>query len=151
VLRNPDETLALVYEILLREQCQQSMHWRTETHVLFTLLLIILPIFSATRFSKVPQLSGGISGNIIFFVSSKRRRLEARNFAVILICVPFITCKKKTSFTEKAVRSFTNGFLGPKSFRDFRETGHCLSKFQKPFGSILRGHNSHYVFATPSF
>ena len=30
---------------------------------------------------------------------------------------------EKTSFIELASRSFTNGFLGPKSFRDFRETG----------------------------
>ena len=51
------------------------------------------------RFSKVPNLFGGISGDIILFVSSKRRRLEARNFAVILIFIPFTTYEK-TSFTE---------------------------------------------------
>ena len=72
-------------------------------------------------FSKVPKLFGRISGGIILFVSSKRRRLEARNFAVILIFIPFTTYEK-TSFTEKAGRSFTNGFSGPKSSRDFRET-----------------------------
>ena len=33
------------------------------------------------RFSKVPRLFGRISGDIILFVSSKRRRLEARNFS----------------------------------------------------------------------
>ena len=75
-------------------------------------------------FSKVPKLFGRISGDIILFVSSKRRRLEARNFAVILIFIPFTTYEK-TSFTEKAGRSFTNGFSGPKSSRDFRETGPC--------------------------
>ena len=73
-------------------------------------------------FSKVPKLFGRISGDIILFVSSKRRRLEARNLAVILIFIPFTTYEK-TSFTEKAGRSFTNGFSGPKSSRDFRETG----------------------------
>ena len=73
-------------------------------------------------FSKVPKLFGRISGDIILFVSSKRRRLEARNFAVILIFIPFTTYEK-TSFTEKAGGSFTNGFSGPKSSRDFRETG----------------------------
>ena len=52
-----------------------------------------------TRFSKVPKLFGRISGDIILFVSSQRRRLEARNFAVILICIPF-TIYEKTSFTE---------------------------------------------------
>ena len=73
------------------------------------------------RFSKVPKRFGRISGDIIIFVSSKRRRIEARNFAVILIFIPFPTYEK-TSFTEKAGRSFTNGFSGPKSCRDFRET-----------------------------
>ena len=51
------------------------------------------------RFSKVPNLFGRIPGDIILFVSSKRRRLEARNFAVILILIPFTTYEK-TSFTE---------------------------------------------------
>ena len=50
-------------------------------------------------FSKVPKLFERISGDIILFVSSKLRRLEARNFAVIFIFVPFTTYKK-TSFTE---------------------------------------------------
>ena len=35
------------------------------------------------RFSKVPKLFGRISGEIILFVSSKRRRIEARNFAAV--------------------------------------------------------------------
>ena len=42
-------------------------------------------------FSKVSKLFGRISGDIILFVSSKRRRLEARNFAVIFIFIPFTT------------------------------------------------------------
>ena len=50
-------------------------------------------------FSKVPKLFGRISGDIILFVSSKRRRLEARNFTVIFIFIPF-TPYEKTSFTE---------------------------------------------------
>ena len=50
-------------------------------------------------FSKVPKLFGRISGDIILFVSSERRRLEARNVAVILIYVP-VTSYPKTSFTE---------------------------------------------------
>ena len=74
------------------------------------------------RFSKVPKLFGRISDDLILFVSSKWRRLEARNFAVILIVIPF-TSHEKNSFTELAGRSFTNSFSGPKSFRDFRETG----------------------------
>ena len=31
---------------------------------------------------------------------------------------------------EKAGRSFTNGFSGPKGFRDFRETGSWAELFQ---------------------
>ena len=50
-------------------------------------------------FSKVPKLFGRISDDIILFVSSKRRRLEARNFAVIFVFIPFTTYEK-TSFTE---------------------------------------------------
>ena len=80
------------------------------------------------RFSKVPKLFGRISGDLNLFVSSKWRRLEARNFAVILIVIPFTTYEK-TSFTELAGRSFTNGFSGPKIFRDFRETDPWLLEF----------------------
>ena len=74
------------------------------------------------RFSKVPELFGRISGDINPFVSSKLRRLEARNFVVFFSCFPF-TSYEKTSFAELVVRSFTNGFSGPKSFRDFQVTG----------------------------
>ena len=35
-----------------------------------------------TRFSKVPKLVGRISVDIVLFVSSKRRRLKARNLSV---------------------------------------------------------------------
>jgi len=44
-----------------------------------------------TRFSKVPKLFGRISGDIIPFVSSKRRHSEAQNFTVILIFYSFTT------------------------------------------------------------
>ena len=54
---------------------------------------------SGACFSKVPKHFGRISGDIILFVSSKRRRLEARNFAVIFVFNPFTTYEK-TSFTE---------------------------------------------------
>ena len=56
-------------------------------------------ICPGARFSKVPKLFGYISGDIILFVSSKRRRLEARNLAIIFISIPFTTYEK-TSFTE---------------------------------------------------
>ena len=50
-------------------------------------------------FSKVPKLFGRISGDTILFVSLKLRRLEARDFAVIFIFIPFTTYEK-TSFKE---------------------------------------------------
>ena len=46
---------------------------------------------SGACFSKVPKLFGRISGDIILFVSSKRRRIEARNFAVIFMFIAFTT------------------------------------------------------------
>ena len=74
---------------------------------------------SGARFSKVPKLFGRLSGDIIPFVSSKRRRLEARNFAIIFTFTPFTTYEK-ISFTEQAGRSFKSGFSGPKSSRGRR-------------------------------
>ena len=59
----------------------------------------LLVLNSGACFSKVPKLFGRISGDIILFVSSKQRRLEARNFAIIFIFIPFTTYEK-TSFTE---------------------------------------------------
>ena len=48
---------------------------------------------------KLQKLFGRISRDIILFVSSKRGRLEARNFVVVIIFIPFSICEK-TSFTE---------------------------------------------------
>ena len=60
---------------------------------------------SGACFSKIPKLFGRVSGDIILFVSSKRRRLEARNFAAILMCVLFITYEK-----------FYEWLFGPEKF-----------------------------------
>ena len=46
------------------------------------------------QFSKVPKLFERISVDIILYESSKRRRLEARNLAVVLIFILFTTYKK---------------------------------------------------------
>ena len=80
---------------------------------------------TGARFSKVPKLFGRISGYLILFVSSKRRRLEAQNSAFILIFIPFTTYEK-TGFPELAGRSFQMAFRARKvkSFPNFRETGH---------------------------
>ena len=66
----------------------------TRTHV-----AVKRPSSPGAWFSKVPKRFGRILGDIILFVSSKRRRLEARNFAVIFIFISFTTYEK-TSFTE---------------------------------------------------
>ena len=50
-------------------------------------------------FSKVLKLFGRISDDVILFVFSKLRRLEARDFSVTIIFIPFTTYEK-TSFTE---------------------------------------------------
>ena len=47
----------------------------------------------------VSRKSRSFSSDIIVFVPSKQRRLEARNFAVIYIFISFTTYEK-TSFTE---------------------------------------------------
>ena len=69
------------------------------------------------RFSKVPKLFGRIWGDIIVFTSTKRKRLEARNFAVILIFSP-LQHMKRPALQNKRV-----GVL-----RDFRKTGPRGSK-----------------------
>ena len=60
-----------------------------EHDVLAELAVVVLT--PGARFSEVPKLFGRISGDIVFFVSSKRRRPEARNFAVRIIFIPFTT------------------------------------------------------------
>ena len=73
-------------------------------------------------FSKVPKLFGSLSGATIPFVSSQRRGSKPSNFAILLIFLILKTCKK-ISFSKQADCSLTTSFSGPKSSRDFRETG----------------------------
>ena len=56
-------------------------------------------VFHFTTDTTPQKLFAHISGDIILYVSSKRRRLEARNFAANFIFIPFATYGK-TSFTE---------------------------------------------------
>ena len=56
-------------------------------------------LWPGTCFSKLRKLFGRIWSDIILFVSSKLKGLEARNFAVGIIFIPFTTYEK-TSFTE---------------------------------------------------
>ena len=85
-----------------RDKSQDRVQHHGNLKVFYsTKLGLALRLLRALRacFSKVPKLFGRISGDIILFVSLKRRRLEARNFAVIFIFIPFTTCEK-ISFTE---------------------------------------------------
>ena len=92
---NAEFQYGAVVRALTSHQCGPGSIRRSGVICGFRLLLL----YSGTCFSKVPKLYGRISGDIILFVSSKRRCLEARNFAVIFIFIPFTTCEK-TSFTE---------------------------------------------------
>ena len=67
----------------------------TRGHVISSIYLFLARAGIWVPSLEIPE----ILGYIILFVSSKRRRLEARNFAVILIYIPF-TKYEKTSFTE---------------------------------------------------
>ena len=80
------------------------------------------PSGSGACFSKVPKLYGPFSGVTIPFVSQARRGFKSSNFTVTFLFVTLKTCQK-ISFPNQAAGTFTNGFSGPKSFRDFRETG----------------------------
>ena len=73
-------------------------------------------------FSKVPKLFGPISGTTIPLISSQRRGSKPSNFAILLVFLTFKPCSK-ISFSKLADCSSTIGFSGPKSPRDFRETG----------------------------
>ena len=55
--------------------------------------------FSMAYQGPVSRKTRNFSGEIILFVSSKRKCSVSQNFAVILIFIPFTTYKK-TSFTE---------------------------------------------------
>ena len=73
-------------------------------------------------FSKVPKLLGAISGATTAFISSQCRGSKPSNFAVLLVFLILKTWKK-ISFSKQADCSLKTSFSGPKSSRDFRETG----------------------------
>ena len=67
-------------------------------------------------FSKVPRFFGRISGDIILFISSKLRCLEARNFAVIFIFIPFTTIIWKDQLYRISWSEFYEWFFWPEKF-----------------------------------
>ena len=72
-------------------------------------------------FLETPETLGRISGDIKRFVPSKGKRFNSWNFAIASFSLVSKTCSKIT-FSEAAVYSLKNGFLGPKSFWNFWET-----------------------------
>ena len=68
-----------------------------------------------------PKLFGRISGDIIHSVSSRGRRLEAGNFAVVLIFVPFTTYEKKTALQNKQVAGLRVAFRARKVLGTFEK------------------------------
>ena len=76
---------------------------------------------AGTRFSKVPKPFARISGDIIHFVSSKRKRLEARNFAVILILFP-LQHMKRSAFRISG-SEFYEWLFGPEKFSGLSRNG----------------------------
>ena len=73
------------------------LHQQSPQHLHHCSICVSFP--PGAPYSKVPRLFGRISVDTILFVSSKRRRLESRNFTIILAFVPFTTYKK-ISFLE---------------------------------------------------
>ena len=78
-------------------------------------------------FLKSPETFRVSSGATIPFISSQRRGSKPSNFAVLLIFLTLKTCKK-IIFSKQADCSLTTNFSGPKSSRDFRETGPSWSQ-----------------------
>ena len=72
-------------------------------------------------FSKVPRLFGRILGDIILFVSSKRRRPEVQNFAVILIFIPYTNIMKRSALQNERVVVLRMAFRARKVFRTFEK------------------------------
>ena len=75
-------------------------------------------------FSKVPKLFGPISGATTAFISSQCLGSKRSNFAILLVFLILKICRK-IGFSKQADCCLTTSFSGPKSSRDFRETGPC--------------------------
>ena len=117
--------------------------WRVKCSAMF---LNIYPSFRPSHrigptqgacFSKVPKLFGPISGDIILFISSKRRRLEARNFTVIFILFLFIPLQhmKRPTLQDKQVGVLRMAFRARKVFGTFekRAQGQRETQTSGPF------------------
>ena len=95
-----DATLNAVFQGLSTKLSSVS----EERNILLSELIALQDNFNqeqcvTTVLGPVSRKSRNFSGDVILFVSSKRRLLEARNFAGIFIFIPFTTYEN-TSFTQ---------------------------------------------------
>ena len=86
-------------------------------------------------FSKVPKLFGHISSGVIVFVSSKRRCLEARNFAVIIIHIPFYNIWKDQLHRISGSECYECLF-GPETFSGLSRNGPLVDKRKEDFTQV---------------
>ena len=80
--------------------------------------MIYLSTLSTTGacISKIPKLFGRILCDIVLFVCSQGRRLDARNFAVILFFTPFKTLKDQLYRVSRS--EFYEWPFGPEKFSE---------------------------------
>ena len=92
---------------------------------------------------SVSRKSRNFTGVTIPFVSQERRGFKSSNLTDMFLLVSLKTYSK-IGFSKQAVGSFTNGFLAPKRFRDFRETGPRVPFLESPetLRAIFGCHNS---------
>ena len=90
-----------------------------------------------TDLGPVSRKSRNFLGDIILFVSSKRRRLEARNVAVILIFIPFTTYKR-TGLQNKQVGVLRMAFWARKGLGTFDKRASGLERHRVSHGSCLQ-------------
>ena len=88
------------------------------------------------RFAKVPTLFGRISGDIVFLVFSKPMHLEARNFVLNLIFIPFTTYEK-TNLTEFNAGQFYEWLFGPEKSSGLSRNGPQIFKL---ISSLVKGY-----------
>jgi len=91
-------------------------------------------MWPGARFSKVPKIFGCISGDIILFVSSKRRRLEARNLVILIF--HSLQEMKRTAFQKQRIGGLRMAIRARKVLGCFekRAPGARLSKVPTLFG-----------------
>ena len=112
-----------IYSVLLLE-CKGAFHLQEmagQIGQLYMQPINAAQLRAGARFSKVPKPFGRISGDIIHFVSSKRKRLEARNIAVILILFP-LQHMKRSAFRISG-SEFYEWLFGPEKFSGLSRNG----------------------------